>query len=110
MAPTSRSRQGTVCSSDSGQSYRASLVDAGEAAKPRPHVAEVREVFDDGVVVVDEQCGDASPGEPVPGAQEVFPLAARGAEVEVVSPVPAKRAAAHVNVFQHGETKTVEFG
>ena len=47
---------------------------------------------------------------PAPGAQEVFPLAARGAEVEVVSPVPAKRAAAHVNVFQHGETKTVEFG
>ena len=54
--------------------------------------------------------GDASPGEPAPGAQEVFPLAARGAEVEVVSPVPAKRAAVHVNVFQHGETKTVEFG
>ena len=68
-------------------------------------VAEVREVFDDGFVVVDEQCGDASLVEPVPGAQEVFPLAARGARDDVFSPVTAKRAAAHVNVFNMARRK-----
>ena len=38
-------------------------------------------------------------------AQEVFPLAARGAEVDVFAPVPAKRAAAHVNVFNTARRK-----
>ena len=82
MAPTSPSRQGTACSNHLRAELPGITSRRRRGSQATTRVAEVREVFDDCFVVVDEQCGDASPGEPAPGAQEVFPLAARGAEVE----------------------------
>ena len=48
------SRQGTACSSEIRAELQGIRSRRREAAKPRPRVADVREVFDDGFVVVEE--------------------------------------------------------